>query len=33
MQGFLNRINKTIEILWDDYSKKYPGFFYKDQNG
>ena len=33
MQGFLNRINKTIEVLWDDYSKKYPGFFYKDQNG
>lgn len=33
MQGFLNRINKTIEVLWDDYSKKYPGFFYKDQDG
>ena len=33
MQGFLNRINKTIEVLWDDYSRKYPGFFYKDQDG
>jgi hypothetical protein len=32
MQGFLNRINKTVEILWDEYSKKYPGFFFKDQN-
>ena len=32
MQGFLNRINKTVEVLWDEYSKKYPGFFYKDQN-
>ena len=32
MQGFLNRINKTMEHGWDKYAAEFPGFFYRDRN-